>query len=353
LQSFSRAGILKTGRAQDRPGPKVLNPNRDQETALKIAVLGAGGVGGYFGGRLAAAGANLTFIARGEHLSALRRDGLRIESALGNALVKPVRVTDDPAPLGPVDMVWIAVKLWSTDEAARAVAPLVGPRTAVISFQNGVEAEDLLIRLYGRERVMGGVAHIAAVIEQPGVIRHNGTLQKLAFGELDGIRSERAEALLALCRKAGIDAAIPEDINRAIWEKFVFLVGLSGMTALTRLPIGPVREDPDTRAMLLEVLREAAAVARAKGVALAEDAAERQLAFTYGLPPTMISSMLGDLRRGNRLELPWLAGAVVRLGRQLGVATPMNAAVYAALKPYVGGALPQAGSAAPAMAGST
>jgi 2-dehydropantoate 2-reductase len=319
---------------------------------LKIVVVGAGGVGGYFGGRLAAAGADVSFIARGEHLAALRRNGLRIESALGNALIRPLQVSDDPTRLGHADMVWIAVKLWGTEEAARAIAPLMGPDTAVISFQNGVEAEDLLARLYGPERVMGGVAHIAAVIEQPGIIRHNGTLQKLAFGELDGTRSARAEALLENCRRAGIDASIPPDISRAIWEKFVFLVGLSGMTALTRQPIGTVRGDPDSRAMLLEVMREAAAVARGKGVALAADAAEQQLAFTDGLPAAMISSMLGDLRRGNRLELPWLAGAVVRLGRELGVPTPMNAAVYAALKPYAGGALPQADNAAPAAAGS-
>lgn len=320
-------------------------------TALRIVVVGAGGVGGYFGGRLAAAGSDIGFVARGEHLAALHRNGLRIESALGNALIRPLRVTDDPATLGQPDMVWVAVKLWGTEEAARAIAPLMGPDTAVISFQNGVEAEDLLLRLYGRERVMGGVAHIAAVIEQPGIIRHNGTLQKLAFGELDGRRSPRAEALLAACRGAGIDASIPADINRGIWEKFVFLVGLSGMTALTRQPIGAVREDPDSRAMLLEVMREAAAVARAKGVVLAADAAEQQLAFTDGLPAAMISSMLGDLRRGNRLELPWLAGAVVRLGRELGVSTPMNGAVYAALKPYADGAVPQA-KPAPAAAGS-
>ena len=310
--------------------------------------MGAGGVGGYFGGRLAAAGTDVAFIARGEHLAALRRDGLRIASALGDAVIEPVKATADPAAIGPVDVVWIAVKLWGTEEAARAVAPLIGPQTAVISFQNGVEAEDLLIRHYGKEHVGGGVAHISAVIERPGVIRHNGTLQKLAFGELDGDRSRRAVALLDACRNAGIDAAIPEDIHRAIWEKFVFLVGLSGMTTLTRLPVGPVREDEDTRAMLRGAMREAAAVARARGVDLPADAAERQLAFMDGLPHEMISSMLGDLRRGSRLELPWLAGAVVRLGRELGVATPVNNFIHGALKLHAGGAtIPEAGAAKP------
>jgi 2-dehydropantoate 2-reductase len=299
--------------------------------------MGAGGVGGYFGGRLAASGSDVTFIARGEHLAAMRNEGLRIASSLGNALIHPVQATGDPAAVGPVDMVWITVKLWTTEEAARAVAPLIGPNTAVVSFQNGVEAADTLVRLYGRSHVMGGAAHISAVIDKPGVIRHNGALQKLAFGELDGTRSPRAEALLAAARRAGIDVTLPDDINRVIWEKFVFLVGLSGMTSVTRQPIGPVREDPDTRAMLLEVMREVAALARAKNINIAADVAERQLAFIDGLPREMIASMFGDLKRGNRLELPWLAGAVVRLGRELGVPTPMNTAIYAALKPYAAG----------------
>jgi 2-dehydropantoate 2-reductase len=305
---------------------------------LKIAIMGAGGVGGYFGGRLAASSADVTFIARGAHLDALRREGLRILSPLGDARVHPVKAVADPGEVGPVDMIWLAVKLWSTEEAAAALRPLVGPGTGIVPFQNGVEAVDILIRHYGREHVLGGVAHIAALIEAPGAIRHNGTMAKLTFGELDGKPTPRAEALLRACRQAGIDAALSDDILRAVWMKFVFLVGLSGMTSLTRMPIGAVREDPDTRAMLVRVMKEAADLGRARGVPLPDDAAGQQLAFADGLPHEMISSMLGDLRRGNRLELPWLSGAVARLGKESGVPTPANEFIVAALKLHAEGA---------------
>lgn len=310
---------------------------------MRVLVFGTGGLGGYFGARLAASGAEVTFVARGEHLKAMRANGLRIESGLGNLLLKPVEATDDPASVGPVDLVMIGVKLWDTEAAAEALGSVAGPNTTLISFQNGVDAVDILLKKFGRERVMGGIAHIAAVIEAPGVIRHNGTLQRLTFGELDGRRSERGERLLAQCRKAGIDAVLSENIQRAIWEKFVFIVGLSSMTALTRLPIGPIREDALTRELLASIMREATEVARAKGVDLGADAVDRPLAFADSLPADMIASMLGDLRRGNRLELPWLSGGVVRLGAELGVATPANRFVYAALKLHENGRHPMAG----------
>lgn len=309
---------------------------------MKILVLGTGGVGGYFGGHLAARGADVTFVARGQHLGALKRDGLRVESGVGQLHLQPVQATDNPGDAGVVDVVMIAVKLWDTESAARAALPAVGPQTAVVSFQNGVDAVDVLTRTFGAERVMGGVAHIAAVIESPGVIRHNGTLARLTFGELDGSRSARAERLLAACQGAAFDAVLSEHVQRDIWEKFVFIVGLSGLTALTRLPIGPIREDPLTRELFAEVMREAAAVGRAKAVDLGADAIERQLAFADKLPPGMIASMLGDLHRGNRLELPWLTGAVVRLGDALGVPVPANRFVYAALKLHAEGRHPAA-----------
>jgi 2-dehydropantoate 2-reductase len=248
-----------------------------------------------------------------------------------------VKASDDPRTAGSVDLVLVGVKLWDTEAAAQAIAPIVGPNTAVVSFQNGVDAVDIFTQRLGRERVMGGIAQIAAVIERPGVIRHNGTMQKLTFGELDGSTSARTQALFAACQKAGIDAVLSDSIQRVIWEKFVFIVGLSAMTTLTRLPIGAVREDPTTRALLLDVMREAAAVGRAKGADLPADAAENQLKFMDGLPHDMIASMLGDLNRGRRLELPWLSGAVVRFGEQLGVATPANRFVYAALKLHADG----------------
>lgn len=304
---------------------------------MKIAIMGAGGVGGYFGARLAASGQDVWFIARGAHLQAMRERGLQVCSANGDVLVKPCQATAAPAEVGPADLVVIAVKLWATGEALRDAAPMVGPETAVVSFQNGVEAVDRISAAFGRERTLGGVANIAAVIEQPGVIRHTGTMAGLTFGELDGSLSRRVQSLAAACEKAGITHKASDDIHKAIWEKYVFLVAASSMTSLTRLPLGPVREDPDTRALMAQIMSEVAAVGRAKGVALDADLVDRLLARLDGLPRVMVASMLGDLERGNRLELPWLAGGVVALGKETGVATPANQFIYAALKLYAGG----------------
>lgn len=305
---------------------------------MKIAIMGTGGVGGYFGARLAAAGEDVTFIARGAHLEAMRKDGLEVLSALGDLRIKPIRVESDPAEVGPVDMVLFAVKLWSTEEAAIGARSLMGPDTGIISFQNGVEAVDILTRVLGKQHVMGGSAHIAALIDRPGVIRHNGTMAKLSFGELDGSRSERARRLYGACQQAQIECDLSEHIERVIWEKFVFLVGLSGMTCLTRMPIGPIRQDPVTRGTLRQVMSEVVAVARAKGVDLPLEVVDQQMRFADGLPADMISSMLGDLEHGNRLELEWLSGAVARLGLEAKLPTPVNRTIYAALKLHAGGA---------------
>jgi 2-dehydropantoate 2-reductase len=304
---------------------------------MKIAVIGTGGVGGYFGARLAKSGEDVTFIARGEHLAAMRKDGLKILSANGDVTINPVKASDAPASVGVVDWVFVAVKLWSTEDAARDIAPMVGPQTNVVSFQNGVVAEDVLIARYGRERVVGGVANIAALIEAPGVIRHNGSMARLIFGELDGRKSQRCETLLAACQRAAFDAVIPDDINVAIWDKFVFLASFSGLTSVTRLPIGPIREDSETRALLRDALAEVVAVARAKGVALPKDILEKKLKWADDLPAAMVASMAGDLQRGNRLELPWLSGTVVKLGEELGVPTPVHKFLYLALKLHAQG----------------
>lgn len=304
---------------------------------MKIAVIGAGGVGGYFGARLAASGQDVWFIARGRHLEAMRHQGLQVLSGNGDVLVKPVQATSDAREAGTADLVMLAVKLWSTREALEQARPLVGADTTVVSFQNGVIAVDEVIAAFGRGRTLGGVANIAAVIEQPGVIRHTGSMALLQFGELDGAMSPRVQALQDACEKASIQCRATDDIQKAIWEKYVFLVSASSMTALTRLPLGPVREDPDTRALMTQVMTEVAAVGRAKGVALDADLVERLLQRLDGLPREMVASMLGDLERGNRLELPWFAGGVVRMGRELGVATPANGFIYAALKPYIEG----------------
>jgi 2-dehydropantoate 2-reductase len=304
---------------------------------MKIGIVGAGGVGGYFGARLAAAGEDVWFIARGAHLDAMRQDGLQIHSANGDVLVKPCKATDRPAEVGTADIVIVAVKLWSTQAALADARPMVGAKTAVVSFQNGVVAADQIAQAYGRERTLGGVANIGAVIEKPGVIRHTGTMAGLTFGELDGKISPRVQALAEACTRAGIQHKASDDITKAIWEKYVFLVAASAMTSLTRLPLGAVREDPDTRALTGQVMAEAAAVGRAKGVELDADLPEKLLARMDTLPRQMVASMLGDLERGNRLELPWLSGGVVEMGRELRVATPANAFVYAALKHYVDG----------------
>jgi 2-dehydropantoate 2-reductase len=304
---------------------------------MKIAIIGSGGVGGYFGARLAASGEDVNFVARGAHLEAMQKGGLKVLSALGDLHLPKVKTTSDTKTIGPVDVVMIAVKLWATEEAAAAAKPLIGPNTVAVSFQNGVVAVDTLLPVLGKEHVMGGVANIAALIEKPGVIRHNGNMASLFFGELDGKPSARAQALLDACTKAGIKTELVGDIQKAIWEKFVRLVTLSAMTSLTRIPVGPIRSDPDTRALLQTVMEEVVAIGRAKGVKLDARIVPDQMNIIDGYAPTMVASMCGDLRRGNRLELPWLSGMVAKFGKELSIPTPANQFVYAALKLYANG----------------
>ena len=294
---------------------------------MKIAIIGAGGVGGYFGARLQQGGADVGFVARGAHLEALRRGGLKVESPLGDIHLPRVNVTDNAAELGRVDIVWLAVKLWDTEAAIRSMTSVVGPDTGIISFQNGVQKDDVLRLAFGDHAVMGGVGYIAANIERPGLIKHTGTMQRLIFGEYDGSRSARAEALLDACTRGGINAELSDDVRKAIWEKFVFLVGLSGSTTTMRATIGPIRSNPRTRAFLLDLMRETVAVGRALGVALPADYADQRLTFIDSLPETMTSSMHHDLNGRRRLEVSWLSGGVVELGERAGLPTPMNRAV--------------------------
>ena len=304
---------------------------------MRIAVMGSGGVGGYFGARLAQGGADVAFVARGAHLAALQNQGLTVESPLGDLHLAQVRATDDPATLGRVDFVLVTVKLWDTEAAARAIAPIVGPKTGVISFQNGVQRDETLRAVLGNEPVMGGVSNVSATIARPGVIRQVGTMQRLIFGEYDGSRSERAEAFLQACQNGGIEAQLSPDIRKAIWEKFVFLASMAGATTTMRSTIGPIRANPQTRAFLRDLMQEAVAVGRAQGVALAGDFAEKRLAFVDGLPAEMTSSMHHDFEHGNRLEVPWLSGGVVALGRESGVPTPLHRAVFDILALYADG----------------
>ena len=294
---------------------------------MKIVMMGSGGVGGYFGARLVAGGADVHFVARGAHLDAMRSQGLTIEGGPSPLHLSRVQATNDPSSIGPADFVLMGVKLWDTADAIEQIKPIVGPQTTVISFQNGVLKDRYLIDAFGAPRIMGGVGYVATTIDRPGVIRQTGPMQRLLFGELDGKSSERGQRLLDACLKGGIAAQLSPDIRREIWQKYVFLVGLSGTTTTIRKPIGPIREHPQTRAFLLDVMREVVAVARAQGIDLPSDYAEQRLVLADDVAHDMTSSMHHDLDRGNRLEVRWLSGGVVELGAAVHVPTPLNRAI--------------------------
>jgi 2-dehydropantoate 2-reductase len=303
---------------------------------MRIAAMGAGGVGGYFGARLQQAGHEVAFFARGRHLQAIQENGLAVESPHGNARLK-VRVFENPAEAGVADVVLFAVKLWDTESAAAQIRPIVGPQTVVIPFQNGVESIDRLRKVLPEQAVMGGSAYIATHIKSPGVIEHTGQMARIQFGPVMPSQRGAAESFLKICAAAGIQAEIPADIIKANWEKFVFLVGLSSATAVARAPIGVVRADPDLRWLFEQSMRETWAVGRARGVALLDDFVEQRLRFADGLHPEMRASLLHDLEAGGKLEAPWLCGAVARMAREAGIDAPVNRAVFAALKPFVNG----------------
>ncbi len=303
---------------------------------MRIAAMGAGGVGGYFGARLQQAGHDVTFFARGRHLEAIRSSGLRIESPHGDALLK-VRALEDPREAGMVEVVLFAVKLWDTEAAAEKLRPVVGPETAIIPFQNGVESIARLRKVFPEKAVLGGSAYIATRVKSPGVIEHTGEMSRLQFGPVVPSQKEKAEAFLAACREAKINAEIPDDIVRANWEKFVFLVAVSSATAVARAALGVVRSDPDLRWLFEQAMRETWRLGRARGVALADDFVEARMKFADGLHAGMKASLAHDLENRGRLEAPWLCGAVARMSQEAGLDAPVNRAVYAALKPYIDG----------------
>jgi 2-dehydropantoate 2-reductase len=304
---------------------------------MRVAVIGAGGIGAIYGASLAKAGAEVVIVARGAHLAAIRKHGLKIEGDRGESHIRPVQATDDPKSIGPVDVVLFCVKLWDVETAGAAIRPIVVPETAVIPLQNGVDAHERLIPILGRDAVMGGTAFVTGSIVAPGVVRQTGTYQRMTFGELDGTSSARGKRLAALCAEAGIEGIFSPDVLQAIWNKFTMLVPSANVNALTRLPLGKYRADPDTWSLVEGSLRETVAVGRAEGVNLAPDAVERGIATIRSMPDHHMTSMGNDLLRGNRLELPWFAGKVVALGRKHGRPTPVNSFVYAALKLYANG----------------
>ncbi len=304
---------------------------------MRIVVMGTGGTGGYFGAKLARAGEDVTFVARGAHLAAIRKDGLRVRSAIEGEWVVRSPAVDRVDGLGPAEIVLFCVKSFDTEQAAETIRPVVGRGTGVLSLQNGVDNEDKLQKILGPEHVMGGVAQVFATIEAPGVI-HHALLGRIIFGEMDGETTGRTRAFRAACERAAIPAEISPRVRAALWEKYVVLTAHAGMTALTRCPAGVIRRCPETRRMYQLLLTEMAALARAEGAGLDEGIVETALGFLDGLGENAYTSMYHDLVHGKRLELEALHGHAWRLGERHGIRTPMLFAVYAALRPYLDGA---------------
>ena len=305
--------------------------------SMRIAIMGAGGVGGYYGGRLAQAGHDVTFITRGEHLRAIQARGLKLAGPAGDVVISGAQATDDPGQLAPVDVVLFCVKLFDTEAAAHAIAPLLSKSGVCVTLQNGVDGQHRIGAIVGDDRVIGGIAFVSALIESPGVIRYTSKAPSIKFGEADGRASERATRFRDACVSAGFDAELVADIRAAQWHKFVGLTVNAALTSLTRKPAGVIYHDPDLLALARAGFAEAAAVAKASTIPLPGDIVEQQLQNHQKFPPEMYASMYHDLVRGRRLELESLSGLVVRSGRALGVPTPFHAMAYACLKPYVNG----------------
>ena len=302
-----------------------------------FAIMGSGGMGGYIGAKLSQAGYQVSFVARGIHLASMEKNGLKIEEPEAAFVIDPIRATSDPKEIGPVDFVLFCVKLWDTEAAGEQCRDLVGPDTAVLSMQNGVDAEPTLNNILGPEHVMGATSEIGANIIEPGFVRRFTPFAIIRFGEFDQIRSKRSIQFSEAITAAGLGAEHVDSISLTIWEKFLWLVGASALNCVTRQPFGPVREDPDTRALLIQIMKEVMSVANAKGIPLTNENIETRLDYIDSLPGQAKVSMALDLERGNRLELPWLSGTAIRMGRELNVPTPANNVIYAALKPYIMG----------------
>jgi 2-dehydropantoate 2-reductase len=304
---------------------------------MRIAIMGSGGTGGYFGGLLARAGEEVTFIARGAHLEALRMRGLTVKSRLVGEFTLPVRATDTPNEVGPVDLILFCVKTYDTDTAAQSIDPLIGADTMVLSLQNGVENAERIARITGHNSGLSAVAYVVSATEAPGVIAQTAGPGKIILGELAGGTSARVERLHSVLQRAEIAAEVHPDVRIAIWQKFLFICAFSGVTALTRVPIGAILADPVTHDLFRGTLEEAEAVARASGIELLEDCVEQAMATAAAVEPWGRGSMYHDLAHGLRLELEALNGEVVRRGDQHDIQTPLNFAIYAALKPYING----------------
>jgi len=304
---------------------------------MRIAAMAAGAVGGYFGARMAQAGHDVFFIARGANLAAMKNKGLKIESVLGDLYLPKPNVTDDPKSVGPVDIVLFAVKLWDTEKAAKLAKPMVGPGTRLITLQNGIDSVERLAPIIGADQTIGGAVYIATIIAEPGVIRQTSSFAMMRFGQVHKFADRAADAGLQAFVDAGkaakIDVAISADIERERWQKFIFLTAMAGSTAALRSSIGPILADPELRGFFRQLMEEAFAIGKAKGVALDPAYIEERMNFAQNkVEPGMMASMAHDLERGNRLELDWLAGKVREMGRSLAIPTPASDTVYTVLK---------------------
>jgi 2-dehydropantoate 2-reductase len=299
---------------------------------MRIAAMAAGAVGAYFGGRMAAAGHDVAFIARRAHLDALRKDGLKIESVHGDLHLPKVYATPDPKEVGPVDVVLFAVKLWDTETAAELAKPMVGPDTRVITLQNGVDSYERVSAIIGKEVTCPGTAYIAAVLGGPGLMRHTSKFATMRVGRMDGKPDEKLKAFTDAAKAANIDIQPQEDMNRERWQKFIFLSSMAGINCATRMEIGKVLADPQTRGYYRKLMEECLAVGQATGAKVPNDWIDDRMTFSDNAPPGMKASMLHDLEAGNRLELDWLTGKVVALGKQHGIPTPASEAVYTMVK---------------------
>ena len=300
---------------------------------MKIAILGTGGVGGYYGGLLARSGQDVTFVARGAHLAAIREHGLRVESVHGDFTVYPAQATDDPEQSGSVELLLVTVKTYDLEAAAQEARPLVGPGTAVLPLLNGLDAAEQLSAVYGADRVLGGLTHISSSVPAPGIIRQVSPLRRIVFGEQDGAISARAERIRDTLDATGVQVVLTSTIESALWEKYLFIASIGGVCCLARQAIGRVLSMPESRELYIDALREIEAVGRARGVAFSPKIVEQTLELTESFVPATRPSMLVDLEAGRRLELEAMSGTVVRLGQELGIPTPVHRVIYAALKP--------------------
>lgn len=300
---------------------------------MRIAVFGSGSVGGYFGGRLAAAGEEVIFIARGAHLQAIQKNGLRVDSLKGDFVVSPAHATGDPQEVGEVEVILVGVKAWQVPEVAQAMHPMIGGSTFVVPLQNGVDAPSQLAKVLGSEHVFGGMCQISAIIGGPGYIRHVGLEPYIAFGELDNRHSERANRLCQVFEHCGVKAEVPADIHLAMWNKYLFIAALSAVGAATRAPAGVVRSLPETRTLLVRLMREVVAVAQARQISLAEAAIQQRMTFIDGLASGVMTSLQRDLLGGRPSELDAILGSLVRMGKEAGVPTPVSEVLYHSLLP--------------------